>query len=225
MRTRTLFLSLGTLATLAGAWSAATASAPAVNQAARYEITVTNVTRGQILGPVMASAHSSAVTLFELGEPVSAELAHLAEEGDPSMLINSLTLDPNVLIARTNGAPTMPGDDAVVQIVVDDNNPYISLASMLVSTNDAFIALRNIPAPASEATYLARVYDAGSEFNSEDCAYVPGPPCGSGGSHDPTPAEGFVRIHEGVHGIASLAAEAYDWRGEAAQVRIRRLNP
>ena len=223
MKKRNLLLSLTLLATSAGIWSAANASAPVPNTAARFEITVTNITRGQILGPIMAATHSPNMGLFELGQPASAGLAHLAEEGDPSILITELTNSPEVLSARTNGAVTMPGASDTVTVVVDANNPYISLASMLVSTNDAFIALRDVPVPNNEVTLLARVYDAGSEFNSEDCAFIPGPPCGSAGAHDPTPAEGYVRIHEGIHGVGALNAAEFDWRGEAAQVTIRRM--
>ncbi len=203
----------------------ATAAAPGSNTAVRYKVTITNATKGQILGPVTVISHSAQTRLFDIGAPASPGLAHQAEEGDPSQLIAQMTANPEVLIARTNGAVTPPGMSASVNIVVDDTNPYISLASMLVSTNDAFVALRDIPAPATKATYLARVYDAGSEFNSEDCAWVPGPPCGSAGMHDPTPAEGFVRIHKGVHGIGSLAPEVFDWRDAGAEVTIERLNP
>ncbi|MFT7669613.1 MAG: hypothetical protein ACI8X5_002318 [Planctomycetota bacterium] len=225
MRTRNLLLSLATVATIAGTWTAANAKAPGSSTSLRYEITVTNVTRGQILGPIAAASHGPGYSLFELGQPSSAGLAHMAEEGDPSMLLGEMTMHSEVFSAQTNGAVTMPGGSATVTIVADSDRSYLSLGGMLVSTNDGFIALRNIPAPTGTDTYLARVYDAGSEFNSEDCNYIPGPPCGAAGMHDPAMAEGYVRIHEGVHGVASLAAEEFDWRGEAVQVSIRRLNP
>jgi len=225
MRTRNLLLALATLIAATGTWTAASASPPKATNATRYVVTVTNITKGQILGPIVVSSHSDRTRLFELGEPASVELAHLAEEGDPSLLVGALTANPEALITRTNGAVTLPGDSSSIVIAVDDDHTYLSLASMLVSTNDAFIGLRDIPAPTLEGTFFARVYDAGSEFNSEDCGFVPGPPCGSAGMHDPTPAEGYVRIHEGIHGIASLAPEEFDWRGEAAEVTIRRLNP
>jgi len=220
MRKRTLTfglggLTLGSLLLLAAPWSVtATALPGAGTNARRYEITVTNVTKGQVFAPVVAVTHGDQFRLFELGEAVSPGLAHLAEEGDPSMVILASESDGGTLLARTNGVMTMPGASSSVLIAVDDDNPYISIASMLVSTNDGFIALRDVPAPPVETTYLARVYDAGSEFNSEDCSFVPGPPCGSGGSHDPTPAEGYVRIHEGVHGIGGLAPQDFDWRAK-----------
>ena len=63
---------------------------------------------------------------------------------------------------------------------------------------------------------------AGTELNSEDCAFIPGPPCGSGGSHDPAAAEGSIYISNGLHGLGGLAPEVYDWRGPVAKVTIVR---
>lgn len=228
MRTRNIFLSCALLATAAGSLTLvnATPAAPAqADTGARYRVTVTNITRGQILGPVVAITHSDQTRLFNLGHPASPGLSHLAEEGDPSALVTQMNNNPNVLYARTNGAVTMPGMSSSVVIVADGANPYISLASMLVSTNDGFAAVRDIPVPATKATYFARVYDAGSEYNSEDCSFVPGPPCASAMSHDPTPAEGYVRIHEGIHGIGGLSPEMFDWRDAGAEITIERINP
>ena len=47
----------------------------------------------------------------------------------------------------------------------------------------------------------AAAYDAGSEYNSEDCAFIPGPPFGNGGVRDTDGAEGYVQILSGIHGI------------------------
>ena len=69
----------------------------------------------------------------------------------------------------------------------------------------------------------AVAYDAGTEYNSESCMWVPGPPCGAGGMHDPTPAEGFIAVSNGVHGTADLSPMQHDWRNPVARVAIRRL--
>jgi hypothetical protein len=228
MRTRNIFLSFALIASAAGSLTFVNASPAAPAQAttgARYRVTVTNITRGQILGPIAVITHSDQTRLFNLGQPASLGLSHLAEEGDPSVLITQMNNNPEVLYARTNGAVTMPGMSSHVDIVADGANPYISLAGMLVSTNDGFAAVRDLPLPANKASYFARVYDAGSEYNSEDCNFIPGPPCASAMSHDPAAAEGFVRIHEGIHGIGGLSPEMFDWRDAGAEVTIERLNP
>ena len=99
---------------------------------------------------------------------------------------------------------------------------------MLVNTNDAMIAIDSRPLPKwrhSTRTYNALGYDAGSEGNNEDCRFIPGPACpaGSGNMRSTDDAEGFVHIHNGVHGIADLAADAYDWRNPVAKIHVKRV--
>ena len=72
---------------------------------------------------------------------------------------------------------------------IDDGNSMISFASMLVSTNDAFIGSNHLDVSKSR-TMMLNAYDSGTEVNSEDCAYIPGPPCGNH-RHDPAEAEGI----------------------------------
>jgi len=220
---KALVLAASSLAATAALWSSSTATPTPAPQSRRYEVTVTNVTRSQIFAPTLVATHDASTTLFELGGTASAGLALLAEEGSPAMLAAELQADPGVQFVADSGGVLMPGQSATITVVADAQHPFISMAGMLVQTNDGFFALRNIVAPTSETSQFARVYDAGTEFNSGDCAFIPGPPCGSGGAHDPAPAEGYIRIHEGVHANGSLAPEIYDWRGEAAAVTIRRL--
>ena len=220
---KTASLALASTLAAASLWSATTASPAAPTTNRRYRVTVTNVTKGQIFAPTLIASHDSGARLFELGGSASPGLAHLAEEGDPSILAGELDMNPNVRFVRTSGGMLMPGESMTTTVLTDTDHPLFSVAGMLVSTNDGFFALRDVPAPSSRSTRLARVYDAGSEANSEDCAFIPGPPCGNGGAHDPAPAEGYVRIHEGIHGQGGLAPEMFDWRGEVAEVTFERV--
>ncbi|MCP3915894.1 MAG: hypothetical protein GY711_10085 [bacterium] len=174
-----------------------------------------------IFSPPLVVSHNSDSRLFELGEASSPALAQLAEEGDNSVLARTVDSDFNVRDFRSNGPPIMPGQSASIMVIADDVHTQLSLASMLVSTNDAFTAVRNLTVPTDgSATVLARAYDAGSEANSEDCAFIPGPPCGASGAHDPALAEGHVHIHAGVHGIGSIDASLRDWRDAVAEVKV-----
>ena len=47
-----------------------------------YEVTITNMTRGQVFTPVLVATHRKNVKLFTVGEAVNDELAQLAEGGD-----------------------------------------------------------------------------------------------------------------------------------------------
>ena len=95
---------------------------------------------------------------------------------------------------------------------------------MLVSTNDAFFAATSIVAfPWKKGAAKAHAYDAGSETNSESCAYIPRPPCGNGGVRDTQGAEGYVHIHGGIHGIGDLDAAEHDWRNPVVKIMIRKM--
>jgi hypothetical protein len=103
----------------------------------------------------------------------------------------------------------------------------LSIVSMMVNTNDAFFAIDSkfLPfARYSSRTYYALGYDAGSEENNEECASIPGPACpqASGNARATEDAEGYVHIHNGVHGIKDLKADAYDWRNPVAKITIKR---
>lgn len=217
---RPMFLGAGVLALVTALAHSTEAPDPSTN---RYRVTITNITRGQIFSPSIAIGHGPGASVFTLGQSASAGLALLAEDGDPSMLAAMMAGNPAVTDVVTSNGPVMPGHSVEI-LVAAKQADTISVAGMLVSTNDAFFAIRALPTPShGEVVVLARAYDSGTEANSEDCAFIPGPPCGMGGSHDPAPAEGYVHIHAGVHGGMSLDAAEFDWRGEVAEIRVERL--
>ncbi len=209
--------------------------ANAQGRSLKYEVTVTNITKGMILSPALVALHKAGLDpIFRLGEPASSELAAVAEDAMLDPLMSALALSPRVVgtaIITGQSGPIMPGETA--SIILDAGRGFpptkISLAGMLVTTNDGFYGLSSADAPSLHAflgsgsleTYLVPAYDAGSEYNSESCAYIPGPPCGSPNVHDPAAAEGFVHIHEGIHGEGDLSPSALDWRNPVAKITIR----
>ena len=63
----------------------------------KYEVTVTNLTRGQLMSPAVVATHNSNFgPLFALGTPASPALASVAEDADNPPLIAALSGDPNV---------------------------------------------------------------------------------------------------------------------------------
>lgn len=189
-----------------------------------YAITITNITRGQILAPAAVIAHNDDYKLFDLGSPASPELAMLAEEGSAAALLSMASSLPSVYRTAVGGGVITPGMSQTIEIETSGKFSEISVAAMLVSTNDGFMSVRGVHAPRrGDVTVIAEAYDAGSEANSENCAFIPGPPCGSH-VHDPSPAEGYVHIHAGIHGIGGLASATYDWRGGVAQIQIKRID-
>lgn len=193
----------------------------------KYEVTITNITKGQVFSPPALVTHTRKVALFELGNPALDELAIVAEDGNGGPLVELVATLPEVGHAEATSSPLMPGASAIYEIRSSRRFSVLSIVAMLVNTNDAFFALDSESLPWSRhstRTYYAAAYDAGSEGNNEDCAFVPGPACppGSGNDRSTQDAEGYVHIHNGVHGIADLGAAAYDWRNPVAKITVRR---
>jgi hypothetical protein len=185
-------------------------------------VTIKNLTRGQIFSPPLVVSHAPGFRLFETGEPASYELSRLAEDGNPTGLIDLIEDSPDVLDYSVSEGPVLPGQSVTIEVPANLRFNRISLAGMLVTTNDGFVAVRNkgIPFGKKSTTFEAIAYDAGSEANSEDCSFIPGPPCGNGGVHDPADAEGFVHIHAGIHGIGDLLPERDDWKNPVAEITL-----
>jgi hypothetical protein len=187
----------------------------------KYEVTITNLTRGQVFSPPIVITHSKNFRLFTLGDTVSPELAALAEDGDTDLLTDAIADQPAVFDYAVAGGSVMPGNSVILEVKARGGFKFISVAGMLVSTNDAFLAVQNIHIHSwGKVTAEAKAYDAGSEANSEVCAYIPGPPCGNH-VHDPAQSEGYVHVHAGIHGIADLDPADHDWRNPVAKITIR----
>lgn len=203
------------------------------NDTARYEVTITNITRGQQFTPFLLVAHRPAVRLFKLGQPATAELATLAEEGDVAPLKAVLDANPSVAATVAGSGLTDPGKSVTFTIRTRDGFDRLSIAAMLIPTNDAFVAVNGFDldsvdhAPRRRVTLFPVAYDAGSERNDELCASIPGPKfveCnGPGGGEKVGNGEGFVHIHNGIHGVGDLDRAPRTWLNPVAEITVRRV--
>ena len=227
--TSPLFRLALSLAILCGAALTVPARAADDDEGARFELTITNLTRGQQFTPILVAIHRSNVKLFELGKPASAELATLAEEGNTAPLAAALSALPDTGRVVTGSGLTNPGASTTLIIEGRRGFGFLSAAAMLIPTNDGFFAVNGVALPRGNdtLTLTSPAYDAGTERNDELCASIPGPfftECGgSGGGAAPVGGEeGYVHIHAGIHGIGSFSAAARDWRNPVALVTVRR---
>ncbi len=192
------------------------------------EVSITNITRGQIFSPAIIYAHSSdMMPLFTLGAPASDELAAVAEDAMNDPLIDKLSGSSqvrDVQLATGENGPILPGETVTKVIDGSRRASWISLVGMMVTTNDGFYAMRGQRAPTyGERSFLLRGYDAGSEANNELCSHIPGPPCGNPGVRATEGAEGFVHVHSGIHGVGDLESSESDWKNPVARVTLRRV--
>lgn len=188
-----------------------------------YEVTITNITQGEIFTPIMVATHPHRVKLFELGDSASTQLATMAESGNTAPLIEYLK-DEGALDVATADDVLPPGGSVTLTVDTSGRNRYVSVASMLVPSNDAFFAVNGVQGPRGHqsSTVFSPAYDAGSETNDELCISIPGPPfiCGGEGFNE-ADGEGYVHIHPGIHGVGDLIAANHDWRNPAAKITIR----
>jgi len=208
----------------------AAATAAAFFGGGRFEVTITNLTRGQQFTPILVASHREGVRLFTLGNPASTQLAILAEEGNTAPLAGLLSGMPAVKDVVSGSGLTDPGKSVTLTVDAPGFFNHVSVAAMLIPTNDAFFAINGVEGPLGnkELTLFSPAYDAGSERNDELCASIPGPSfteCGGpGGGGMPTGGEeGFVHIHAGIHGIGNLMPARRDWRNPVAKITIRRV--
>ena len=192
---------------------------------AMYEVTITNLTQAEKFTPILVASHKKSMKLFELGAMASPELTNIAEGGAIGDMAALLMANPNVIDVADSGGLLPPNGllepGASVTVTVSAKGAkYISLASMLIPTNDAFIALNGVRVNGKESGYWVQAYDAGTETNDEDCANIPGPDCGGSPFSPLDTGEGYVYIHGGIHGIGDLDAALYDWRNPVAYVKV-----
>jgi hypothetical protein len=200
-------------------------SAVTAGESSVYQVTITNLTNAITFTPILVASHKKGVTIFELGSEASDELTAIAEGGDTMPLAGTLEDNPDVTDVQNSGGLLPPGDSVTVEVRSTRGARYISVASMMLPTNDGFISVNSVKARRHGAeTYFSPGYDAGSETNDELCASIPGGgPCGGGAGPSPgDDGEGYVHIHRGIHGIADLDADIYDWRNPVAKISITR---
>ena len=199
-----------------------------------FEITLTNLTMGeagmggQVLSHPIFVTHAAGIDLAPVGEAASEALVLLAENGDVSGLVALATAaGANSMVAE---GVVPPGGSVTVTVTADMVNSSLSVGSMLVSTNDAFIAATDVAlfdedgAPVSASLELM-AYDAGSEDNTEMASDIPGPlgldeVADPAGSNERVPTvDGIIAPHEGIQGGADVG-EAFAWEEPTAMLTI-----
>ena len=204
----------GVLAMLVVAWSA-----PAMAQE-MVTVRITNVSK-QIISPPLVASHSWKARIFVPGDPASTELSMLAEDGDPSALAALLGGSDEVLDMKVADGPLLPGATLVFELETRGRFNRVSAVGMLVTTNDAFFGLDNfVVGQYTNKQVSVPAWDAGTEFNNELCAFIPGPPCGSALVRDTDDAEGLILVHPGLQGVGDLDTAEWDWQNPAVLIRI-----
>ena len=229
MRRLSVLLALAAVA-LAVAADAMADSSAAVDKS--WRITVENLTDdgpssfGQPLSPPLVGTHSTAADLWSVGEPANEIVRYIAEDGDPFHGQPLLAAMPGVLsssIATVPGPPEaqpiFPGMSRSFVVTTTQNFNRLSIAMMLGATNDAFTGLDSVHLNGQGGTYYVNAYDAGTEKNSEDCAFLA--VCLSLYSRDPE--NGVIHPHPGLRGDNDLPLAMWGGVDPVANISIEGL--
>lgn len=224
-------LSIGLLGVLA-----ATAGAATYN----WHVKVTNLTSGQPFSPPLWAVHSSKSHIWQVGHQATNGATLIAEDAFNAPLAALLQSDPTVsssgiaLPPVTNPAtppPIPPGAAREFEFTSKGKYNRLSMMWMLVRSNDAFSGLDSLQVhslaskhgkkkgSAKNRTLLVNAYDAGTEKNNEQAAYIPGPPFGHMFVRDQDAQ--LIAPHPGLRPDGELAA--YIWTNPVARIEITRV--
>lgn len=188
-----------------------------------FEVTIKNLTSGQPFSPGVIVSHNPRVKLFRSGKTASMGIKDIAETGDPTAALGALTGAPGIHEVVGTGAPVHrmggPGPSTLtVEISATFDARYLSMAVMLICTNDGFVGFDRVSLPGdySPKVVYARGYDAGTEVDDElsssivDACGAIGPVMFPGDGDAHMDEGGVVSVHGGIAGVGDLT-EAHDW--------------
>jgi hypothetical protein len=131
-------------------------------------VTITNLAPadGTIQTPFWAAIHNGRFDIHDRNEPASGALERLAEDGNTAPISDAFTASAargqDATIAGPNG-PLAPGESATHTFIVDPrqrSSRFFSYASMVIPSNDAFVA--------NGFARAHRLFDSAGRFVGED---------------------------------------------------------
>lgn len=189
------------------------------------QITITlanlNPTEGSLLTPIVVATQNGIYDQFDVGSAASESIERLAEDGTVGPRIAAALGSGGVREAQaTAGGPVAPGETRTLTFFADPTDPltqYISYASMVIPSNDAFIGNDDptqidlfddegnlIRRVGSDAFIVSgdNVYDAGTEVNDEVPANTAA--LAQAAPNTGVTEGGVIRQHEGFQGSERL---------------------
>ena len=190
-----------------------------------FRVTVENLTPAgsQPFSPVGAVVHERKTDVWSVGYPASAAVAAIAEDAGVPLFVDTYSQTPGVSSALASPGGPIPPGQSVTFDVEGRRGARLSLASMLVNTNDAFTGLDSVRLGRRWQEFEVGAYDAGTEANNENAAFIPGPAGGNPGVRDPE--GGVIRPHDGILGVdGGIDPAVYDWNDPVARITIERID-
>jgi len=216
--------------------------ASSFTQAQMLDIEISNLTHGMFFTPLLVSSHGESLHLFESGETASDELKILAEGGDTTSLSVATTALGAINLENPAAGVLAPSASVAITDFDTMSNDRLSIAAMLLPTNDGFVGLDSwaIPETAGTYTIYLNAYDAGSEVNNElvldgsgavGTLGIPANPGANGGSAGTgvttTESNEMIHIHRGnvgdtnnMGGVSDVDSRIHRWLNPVAKVVV-----
>lgn len=179
------------------------ASSPVMAQ--ELDVSVTNLTNAIYMTPLIVVAHDESAHIYQPGMAASTHLQALAEGGDISGISSDFSAVGADIVENPASGLLEPGQTTSFNMNTSDQNKYLSLASMMLPTNEGFVGANDIKIPLVPGvyTYFLNAYDAGTEANNEvingggapGVLGIPADP----GAHSGTGATGVTITEENTH--------------------------
>lgn len=218
-------------------------SAPGNNNI-EFEVSVTNLSANQPFSPIAVIYHKDGYSAWSIGDEASSGLEELAESGMNEAFVTEAENHDAHLAAIGDDEFIGPGQTHTISasFANDDADIELTFATMLVNTNDAFTGLSGWHIGELQVgeslTRLAPIYDAGTEFNSEEAGTIPGPADSSGiedrGFNPEREVSNVVTRHPGVvtQGVEggfdenpdSVLDESHRFDAPIAKIVVTRVN-
>ena len=118
-------------------------SSTPVSTTKSFAVMVVNATNNQPFSPVAVVAHDASYSVWSIGSAASTDLEYIAEGGSNSQLLASLA---NKDASAVSGAAAIgPGASETISLKTSSlTQEKVTLVTMLVNTNDAFVGLRSV---------------------------------------------------------------------------------
>ena len=197
----------------------------------RYEITLKNLSYNQPFSPLAVVVDTMQTDYWSIGQASSAALEQLAESGDNSALLAEV--DAQAHYSGSGAGLILPAAQELIdiQFSADSAVAYLSVATMLVNSNDAFAGVQGVDlstlAMGEQMKLAVMTYDAGTEANTEMAGTIPGPADGGQGFNADRDDVDYVAMHPGVvantlENSATVLNQSHRFDAPVAQLIITR---
>jgi hypothetical protein len=203
-----------------------------------YTVTIENLTTGQVFSPGVVVTHTKQVTVWEPGNSASEGIRLIAEDGTEATAVAELSgalgvhavISTEAPINRIGGPAGLP-TSRTFTIGASANANRLSVAVMLICTNDAFTGLNGVKLPGgfNPESHLVGAWDAGTEQNNEqfeqivDPCHMAGPVAAPPDGNGRVATTGVIARHPNITGVGDLSVALHGWRGPAARIRVQRV--